>query len=165
MRCTDEGMIDVQRRLLSEICRVLKPGGSFYLATKNRFSLRNLIGKPDAHCYDVHFGSALPRWLSGFLVRLKGYPRPFGMLHSYAGLTAMLRDAGFDRIDSFWATPEMRNPTQYVPTDAASIREARRKPGFIQGENRSTRLLMPFIPASLVKYVTPGLAFLATKRR
>jgi SAM-dependent methyltransferase len=164
MRCTDEPIIDVQRRLIREICRVLKPGGSFYLATKNRFSLRYLIGKPDEHYCDIRFGSALPRWLSGLLVRLKGHPRPFGMLHSYPALTAMLRDAGCDKIDSFWATPEMRYPTQYVPTDAASIRQARRKPGFIQGESRSTRLLIQFIPASLVKYITPGLAFLATKR-
>ena len=57
----------------------------------------------------------------------------------------------------------MRYPAHYVPTDAASIREARRSPGFVQGETRSTKLLMRFIPASLVKNFTPGLAFLATK--
>jgi len=164
-RCSDEKITVVQRRLLDEICRVLKPGGSLYLATKNRFALFNLIGKPDEHCYGVRFGSALPRWLARFLVRLKGHPRLAGMLYSHTELKGMLRDAGFERADSFWATPEMRYPTHYVPTDAASIREARRSPGFIQGEMRSTRLLMPFIPASLVKHFTPGLAFLATKHR
>ena len=44
MRCLDEELVDVQRRFLSEIVRVLKPGGAFYLATKNRFALRHLIG-------------------------------------------------------------------------------------------------------------------------
>ena len=67
MRCLDEALVDVQRRFLSEIVRVLKPGGAFYLATKNRFALRLLIGKTDPHCYGVHFGSALPRWLSQLL--------------------------------------------------------------------------------------------------
>ena len=164
-RCTDEPIIDVQRRLISEIFKVLKHGGSLYLTTKNRFALRYLIGRPDEHSCDVRFGSALPRWLSGLLVRLKGHSRPSGMLHSYSRLKALLREEGFEKIDSFWATPEMRFPTEYVPTDAASIRQARRRPGFIQGEWRSTRLLMRFIPASLVKHVTPGLAFLAVKRR
>jgi hypothetical protein len=98
-------------------------------------------------------------------LELKGYPRAAGFLYSYTALKAMLRGAGFQSIDSFWATPEMRFPTHYVPTDAASIREARRRPGFIQSESRSTRLLMPFIPSSFVKHFTPGLAFLATKRR
>ncbi len=87
------------------------------------------------------------------------------MLYSYNALKAMLRAAGFQRVNSFWATPEMRYPAHYVPTDAASIRKARRSPGFVQGEARSTKLLMRFIPASLVKNFTPGLAFLATKTR
>lgn len=164
-RISDETFTDAQRRLLDEICRVLKPGGSLYLATKNRFALYNLIGKPDEHCHDVRFGSALPRWLARLLMRLKGHARPLGMLYSHNALKAMLRNAGFERVDSFWATPEMRYPTHYVPTDTASIRKARRSPGFIQGEARSTRLLMRFIPATFVKYFTPGLAFLATKRR
>jgi SAM-dependent methyltransferase len=163
-RCSDEAFTNVQRQLINEICRVLKPGGSLYLATKNRFALRYLIGKPDEHCYGLRFGSALPRWLTRFLVRLKGHSKTVGFLYSHTSLKDMLRDAGFERIDSFWATPEMRFPTHYVPTDAASIRAARRRPGFVQGEGRSTRLLMRFIPASFVKHFTPGLAFLATKR-
>lgn len=164
-RCSYEPITIVQRRFLDETCRVLKPGGSLYLATKNRFALRFLVGKPDEHCHGLRFGSALPRWLARLLLRLKGHVRSLGMLYSHAGLKAMLRDAGFDRADSFWAAPEMRFPTHYVPTDAASIRKARREDGFVQGEMRSTRLLMPFIPASFVKHLTPGLTFLATKHR
>jgi SAM-dependent methyltransferase len=164
-RCSDEPIANVQRRLLDEIRRVLKPDGSLYLTTKNRFALRLLIGKRDEHCYGVRFGNALPRWLARFLVRWKGHPRPAGYLYSYTALKAMLHDAGFEKVDTYWATPEMRYPTQYVPTDIASIRKARRTPGFVQGESRSTRLLMRLIPASLVKHFTPGFAFLATKRR
>lgn len=162
-RCVEETHNDVQRRLLAEMYRVLRPGGSLYLATKNRFALRYVIGKPDEHFHGMRFGSALPQWLASCLLRLRGLSRMPGKLFSYGALKAMLRNAGFERIDSFWATPEMRYPVQYVPTDAASIREARRNPDFIQGEGRSTRLLMRFIPAPLVKYFTPGLAFLATK--
>ena len=47
--------------------------------------------------------------------------------------------------------------------DAASIKAAQKRAGFVQGENRSARFLLPLLPASLVKYVTPGLVFLAKK--
>jgi len=163
LRCRDEEFSEVQNRLLSEIARVLKPGGSLYLMTKNRFALRNIIGKQDEHCHKVRFGSALPRWLATVLMRRKGHARPMGMLHSHGALKTMLCTAGFRRVNSFWAAPEMRYPTYYVPTDSESIREARRNPNFVQGESRSSRLLMRFIPAPLVKYFTPGLTFLATK--
>lgn len=164
-RCVDEPITTVQRRLLAEASRVLRPGGSMYLATKNRYALRLLLGKRDEHCYGVRFGSALPRWLAAFLVRRKGHARQFGMLYSHGALREMVRAAGFDEIKSFWATPEMRYPAHYVPTDAESIRKARAMPGFVQGEFRSTRMLMRFIPAPLVRHFTPGLAFLATKRK
>jgi SAM-dependent methyltransferase len=164
-RCPQERAVDVQRRMLNEIYRSLKPGGALYIATKNRFALRYIAGKRDEHCYGLRFGSALPRWLTHFLLKLQGHPRPFGTLYSHNALKKMLRNAGFKNIDSFWAAPEMRFPKQYVATDAASIRKARSNPQFIQGEMRTTRLLMPFIPARFVKYVTPGLAFLATKAR
>jgi ubiquinone/menaquinone biosynthesis C-methylase UbiE len=163
MRCLNEEIVDVQRRFLSETCRVLRPGGTLYLATKNRFALRQLIGKSDEHCYGIRFGSALPRWISQALLRLKGHKRPFGMLHSHNSLRAMMSSVGFSKIESFWATPEMRYPVEYVANDAQSIRNSRRKPGFIQGDGRVTALIMKFIPAPLVKHFTPGLAFLAKK--
>lgn len=165
LRCRDETDVSVQRRLLAEMWRVLRPGGSVYLPTKNRFALRYIVGKPDEHCHGMRFGSALPRGLVQFLLQLSGHTRPLGRLYSYNALKAMLRNAGFEGIHSFWAAPEMRYPTQFVPTDAASVRQARRKPGFIQGEMRSTRTLMRMIPAALVKHFTPGLAFLANKPR
>lgn len=162
-RCADEEPIDVQRRLLNEMARVLKPGGSLYLATKNRYALRYVIGKGDEHMHYLPFGNALPRWLARLALRLKRLPRAPGLLHSHGALGRMLHQAGFDRLQSFWATPEMRYPAEYVATDPAAIRAARRRPGFVQGDARSVRLLMKWVPAALVKHVTPGLAFLATK--
>jgi SAM-dependent methyltransferase len=162
-RCVDEDPLQVQHRLLTEMARVLKPGGTLYLATKNRFALKYLIGKRDEHVHGMRFGNALPRWLVGLLLRLRGLPRAPGLLHSHPTLAGMLRHAGFDRVASFWATPEMRYPKEYVPTDADAIRSARKRDDFVQGEGRVGRLLMRRIPAPWVKYFTPGLAFLATK--
>lgn len=153
-----------QRLMLAEIHRVLKPGGRAYLLTKNRFALRLLIGKSDEHCYQMRWGNALPRPLMMMGLRRKGYDRPRGLLHSHNALAGMIRDAGFVGVDSYWATPEMRYPTDCVPTKASEIRKARKRPGFVQGEFRSTRMLMPLIPAGLVKHFTPGLQMIARKR-
>ena len=162
-RCMDEPFESAQKRLLDEMFRVLRPDGSLYLATKNRFSLYNLVGKRDEHCYDLRFGSALPKGLGRWLMRRRGHGRPLGVLYSHDELDQLLKAAGFTSTQSYWATPEMRYPTHYVPTQAASIQAARRQPDFVQGEMRSTRMLMKLIPARWVKHFTPGLSFLARK--
>ena len=150
---------DMHRKLLGEVSRVLKPGGFFYLATKNRFSLRLLTGGPDEHMFQMRFGSALPRWLSRVLLRGR---RPPGHLHSYRELRALLRDAGFDRIDSYWATPEMRWPTHMLKFESDSFAQERRN--VPQGESRRAAAVTSLLPSFMIKHVAPGLAFLARKR-
>lgn len=145
-----------QLRLLREIARALRPGGRLYVATKNRFALRYLIGKPDEHYHDMRFGSALPRWLAD---RLHGR-RSRGRLYSWQGLRKLLREAGFEVEQSWWAAPEMRFPEKMVPTDSKSVRQARRA-GISQGQGRAERLLMGLVPSPLVKHFAPGLSFLA----
>jgi SAM-dependent methyltransferase len=152
-----------QQRLLKEAARVLKPQGWLFLATKNRFGMSYLIGGRDEHTYNWRFGQALPRWLLALLLRLHGRSRTAGLIHSYNGLCRLLIDAGFGQLQPIWAVPEYRFPTELIPADAKSIREARKHPGFVQGPSRKTRLLMRLVPAPLVKYVMPGLIFLARK--
>ncbi|MCE9660681.1 MAG: class I SAM-dependent methyltransferase [Burkholderiales bacterium] len=152
-----------QTRLLHEMVRVLKPGGFLYLATKNRFALRLLLGGADEHMANVRFGSALPRRLGAWRLRRKGQQRAMGKLYSHDDLREQLHRAGLGDVESFWAAPEMRFPTHYVPTDAASVRAARAAPGLRQGEGRKVNLLMRFVPAAWVRHVMPGLAFLARK--
>ena len=162
-RLENESHSSAQTRLLSEMARVLKPGGSLYLATKNRYALRLLVGGQDEHLFGIRFGSALPRGLAAWMLQRRGRPRSMGMLYSHNALQSMLRNAGFENTRSFWATPEMRYPTQYVATDAASVRAARVKGNLKQGGGRLVGLLMRFVPARWVRNLTPGLAFLALK--
>ena len=154
----DEPHESAQMRMLSEIARVLKPGGRLYLATKNRFALRYLLGKPDEHYFNMRFGSALPRRLAD---RLHG-KRPRGRLYSWRGLLRLLEQSGFRVERSWWAAPEMRFPDEMIPTEAPSIRAARRR-GIRQGDGRAVRMLTGMLPASLVKHFAPGLSFLAVR--
>jgi SAM-dependent methyltransferase len=153
----------LQQRLLTEIHRVLKPGGSVFLATKNRFALRYLLGGPDEHMHDTRFGSALPRLLGRLLLAILGLPRAPGRLYSWRQLRRLLERSGLEVVKSYWAAPEMRYPARWIDTCSNSIRAARREGGFAQGETRKTALLMRFLPAAAVKYVMPGLVFLARR--
>ena len=149
---------EMHRKLLAEVARVLKPGGFFYLATKNRFRLRLLTGGRDEHMFQMRFGSALPRWLSHMLLRGR---RPPGHLHSYRELRTLLRSAGFDRIESYWATPEMRWPTHMLRFESDDFAHERRR--VPQGESRRAGAITALLPGFLIKHVAPGLAFLARK--
>jgi SAM-dependent methyltransferase len=147
----------MQRRLLGEIRRVLKPGGFFYLNTKNRYALRLIFGGGDEHMHGMRWGSALPRPIA----RLLAKSRPRGKLHSHSHLARMLRDAGFGRIDGYWAIPEMRKPVELIPFDGPELRARRRAGKIAQGPSRKTRLAMALLPDRLVKFFTPGLTFIA----
>lgn len=159
-RASTESPETLQRRLLAEIYRVLKPGGIVYLTTKNRYSLRYIVGGRDEHMGQMRFGSALPRRLAGWYMALRG-KNAAGLLHSWSELRAWLQNAGLSVDRSYWLAPEMRYPKNYVEANAAAIRTARQGADFPQGETRLIAALMRLLPAGLVRYFTPGLAFLA----
>lgn len=147
-----------QLRLLREIARVLRANGRIYVATKNRFALRYLLGKADEHYDGMRFGSALPRRLADWLHGR----RSRGRLYSWRGLRKALIESGFEVEQSWWAAPEMRFPEAMVPVDGRSIRIARRR-GICHGDSRAVRLLTSLLPATAIKHFAPGLSFLARR--
>jgi SAM-dependent methyltransferase len=148
----------MHQRLMSEMARVLKPGGFLYLVTKNRFSLRLLIGGRDEHLFGLRFGSAMPRWIAKLLT---GGKNPPGHLHSHGALAAMMAKAGFSNVEAFWAQPEMRWPQQIIPFASPTFALDRKKSA--QGETRLTRMIAPFLPRDIAKWTAPGHNFRAIK--
>jgi hypothetical protein len=124
--------------------------------------LRYVVGKPDEHTFGWPFGQALPRWLLAILLRLKGKRRAGGLLHSFRALRQLVVEAGFSNIRPYWAVPEYRYAREYVPADSASIAAVIRRPGFEHpGDPKHFKLLIRFAPAVLIRFVMPGLIFLA----
>jgi hypothetical protein len=74
----------------------------------------------------------------------------------------MLGDAGFERIEGYWAVPEMRWPRQMLALDK-TLGPKRANLQFDEGENPRTTAIMGLIPNSLVKHFMPGLSFLARR--
>lgn len=152
---------DGQKMLLSECSRVLKPGGCMFLATKNRFSARLLLGARDEHV-NFRFGNALPRWLMQLVLRATGRARPSGLLHSYRALRRMVTENGFDRIEPFWAIPDARFPLTYLPFDREAIVAARQDPIYREA-GLLNRLMLKFAPIALIKALAASHVFVAYK--
>lgn len=81
-----------QRQGLAEARRVLRPGGRFFLATPNRFSLG-----PDPHT-GVWAGSWLPQSWTAAIVRRSGGVPPVRKLRSVFSLRRRLAQAGFEQL-------------------------------------------------------------------
>jgi ubiquinone/menaquinone biosynthesis C-methylase UbiE len=157
----DSAMHEImQQQLLNEIARVLKPGGFLFLNTKNRYAIRLLLGGHDEHMDNMRFGSVLPRWLGRLLMRNR---KSFGWLHSYPHLKAMIEKAGFGKTTGLWAAPEMRWPTEILAFDSPELSEKLSKTGFPYANGRMQRRIMASLPPSMIKYITPGLTFMAYK--
>lgn len=154
---------DMQMRLLGEVARVLRPGGTAYVSTKNRFALRYLLGGRDEHVYGMRFGNALPRWAMRLALRLQGRSAPQGLLHSHRRLSVMLEAAGLWPLTSYWLAPEMRFPTAFIRAEPQAIAAARRDAQLRQGETRLTDWVMRRMPARWVRHFTPGLVFVGRR--
>ena len=162
-RQSNEKPEDLQRQLLAEMFRVLRPGGTAFIATKNRFGLGYLLGARDEHLGGMHFGSALPRWVVDLMFTLRHNSKPRARLHSYPTLRRMLEETGFQTVKSFWPIPDMRYPDRYVETNPKAVLEARHAGMGSLGCSRRNQIVAKLIPARLIKYVTPGLVFLVRK--
>lgn len=153
----------VQERLLGEIQRVLVPGGRLWVSTKNRYSLRLVIGGEDEHMDGLRFGSALPRWLSRALLARRGIPRAQGKLYSHTALKRLIRSTGFSSVTAYWSMPDPRYPDQIVKADAQSIRSARRAHDGARASGRINNLLTSWVPPGLVPHIAAGNSFIAQK--
>ncbi len=116
--------LEMQQRFLKECWRVLKPGGWFYVTTKNRYGLRYLLGRRDEHTFLWPFGQALPRWLLEILLRIRGKSGPGGrgLIRAHIGaLRRLLIEAGFRNPATFPG----RSPNSAFP---GSLSRSTRRP-------------------------------------
>ena len=156
---TEMDPADFHRKYIGEINRVLKPGGRLYLSTKNRLSLKYILGSRDEHL-GVRFGSLLPR---GYQKRIRDKARlgrTTGYLHSWDGLEAILKDAGFDDNRRILAFPDARFPEYLGDFDGFSADKLPQ--GVTDSLARKDKLSLR-LPARAFELTTNSLVFLSKK--
>lgn len=107
---------DVQERVLKDIFRILKPGGSVYIGIENRLAYFYFLGKRDPHS-GLRFVNLMPRWaadLYSYIVKGHKYRTYIHSLHGYLDL--LLR-AGFTKTDFFTPVPGYLNFKYLIPLD------------------------------------------------
>ena len=94
-------------KLMSEVFRVLKPGGICYFAAGNRLQLI------EPH-YRLPLLSVTPKWLANYYIRWAGRAESYYETHlSYWGLRRLVRE--FDLFD--YTLKVIRNPAKYSATE------------------------------------------------
>lgn len=148
-------------RLLSEIHRVLNPGGRFFVSTKNRYGLRLVTGSLDEHL-GIRFGNALPRWLSRALSKNVDRDIPRGYLHSRGALEKLLRAAGFNHVDAYLSFPDARRPDVILPFENERLKELTSLDA--SRYSRKDRLYLS-LPPFLKQHLATSHTFIATRAK
>ena len=88
----------LQCKALREASRVLKKGGSLYLATENRWYPFNFLRDPHAH---IPFVCILPRKMANFVSFIISKKPYENFIYSYGKLKRLIKDSGFSRVDLY----------------------------------------------------------------
>lgn len=157
---SDTHPADYHLRLLSECLRVIKPGGTIFLSTKNRYGIRLILGGVDEHS-GFRFGSALPRWLASAIGRVVKNKNAAGYLHSKSELENLFKRAGFTDLQPYLLLPDARKPEMIERFDRDGLARIRRQ-GYWKTASRKEKLYS-LLPYPVQKNIAPSHVYTATK--
>jgi len=96
----------VQRQLLQEIRRVLKPTGRVYAGVENRFARKFFQGKSQGA--NPRYVTLMPRWLAHLVCLLRRGMAYRTYAYSAAGIERLFRQAGFADVQTLLLSPDRR---------------------------------------------------------
>ncbi|MFC1603330.1 class I SAM-dependent methyltransferase [Pseudomonadota bacterium] len=150
---------DVQLKALTELHRVISPGGELFIATKNRYGWPHWAGAVDNS--GLRFGPLMPRWLADTMSRIL-LKQPFRIVtDGYSDNVGLLQEAGFTDIRFYWPVPGYQSPLHWVDlADDGAVKEAVKR----YVENPVKRGVLTFLVAiGVFKYLVPHFGIMAKK--
>ena len=178
---TTEAPDMTQKKFLTEVQRVLKPGGFLLLGIENRFGAQLMLGVRDHS--GLHFTSFLPRKLADWVIRLNHARKADTHVlshdstqtyrtytYTHNGYQKLLRDAGFDKTDIYWTT-SYQFPRYSGPFEAAAARfflqtttgKFRRFQGAFKFLQRAVGWIPDSLLTMLLRLFTPNFLILGFK--
>ena len=157
---------EMQISFLKKIYESLKKEGQLLLAIENKLHYGYLLGQPDPHV-NLKFTTFLPRNLSNIISRVFRKKEYRTHIYSFSELKALLREAGFSKIDDFCCFPMYHFPSLIVPNSKEGIRQ------YETYENKDIitwkqKLVFRYFEIFLMKYLKarnfcPSIIIVATK--
>ncbi len=151
-----------QHSMLTEICRVLKPGGLLYVATKNRFSLLHLLGGRGAHMSRIPWVGMLPPRLRSLATL--GRERDTGdRIHGRNGYRRLFTSTGFREVATYALLPTFRRTRRIVPLSVPSPVGFRGRGTKNAYTRRLEGLVARVLPARVYKHLVHSFGFVLAK--
>jgi len=105
---------EMQLAGLRELFRVIKPGGSIYVAIENRIGLQYYFGYPDDHV-NIRFASVLPRKIANFITRKLRNTDYRTYTYSPRALAGLIEKAGFATNELYSVYPHTNTIARLTP--------------------------------------------------
>lgn len=162
----------VQERMLKEIYRVLKPGGSLYIGIENRLAYFYFFGKKDPHS-GLRFGTLLPFFLANIYSKIVKKCEYRTCIYSLGGYRRFLKHIGFKKLDFYTPVPGYLNFKYLVPLEPFNIftywfsnilyDNFLFSPPILRRVVSIIRWILRFLPVSFLKYFVPDFSIVARK--
>jgi len=99
---------EIQKSVLRETKNLLKEKGTLFIAIENRFGLDFFYKERDHN--KLYLTSIMPRFLANITNMIFNKKRYLTYTHSFNAYNKMLLEAGFTKINFFYAWPDYRDP-------------------------------------------------------
>ncbi len=112
---------DFHSKLLIECLRIIRPDGTIFLSTKNRYHIRLLLGGIGQHV-EFRFGNALPHWLYSLLENRAKSSKSHGYLHSRKEVEFLFNNVDFSSLEPFFFLSSARVPKVVEKFDSSGLK-------------------------------------------
>ena len=145
---------------LKSFLRVLRPGGTILVNTKNRFGWHYLLGGKDN--FGIPFGPALPTPLTDFLLRILNKGRYRIVNYNYGGYRRLFERAGFRNLQLHGPYPGYQSPDCVLDLSDDLVPQLGEK--LATKLSRTKYILFKFLALiGLFRHVLPNLTVIGTK--
>lgn len=110
----DKAPRDVQLKTLREVRRVLKPNGKFLLGIENRYYIGYFLGVTEPHV-NLKYISIMERDDAEQLSQSVRHLPFLEYTYSRKDYENLIREAGFNHIETYWLYPDYRLPQYIIP--------------------------------------------------
>jgi SAM-dependent methyltransferase len=152
----------MQVDVLSELRRIIKPGGHIFVAIENSIGYQYLAGLPDDHV-NLKYVSFLPRFMANIITKKKLNCDYRTYTYSLSGYKSLLKDGGYNDLVFYGAFPHYISPSEIIPIKLIKDWKKQVLPLESPLAPSYAKILARIFPANLLKSLSPSFMIIGKK--